>query len=118
MKNRQEPPKPLSTKRADNIITRGDEVNGVTYTAAQKTSKVTITHGKRVRQVLDGNSISFNNEDVDGLTIPHNDALLISLLINDTNIKRVLIDTGSSVNIILLRVVNEMQANADVIPKA
>ncbi|XP_019227224.1 PREDICTED: uncharacterized protein LOC109208554 [Nicotiana attenuata] len=46
MKNKQEPPKPPSPKRIVNVITGGDEVNGVTYTAAKKTSKVTITHGK------------------------------------------------------------------------
>ncbi|XP_070039708.1 uncharacterized protein [Nicotiana tomentosiformis] len=62
-----------------NVITGGDEVNGVTYTAAKKTSKVIVTH---------------------------------------RNVKRVLIDRGSSVNIILLRVVNEMQVNDMVIPKS
>lgn len=108
MKNRQEPPKPPSTKRTVNVITGGDEVNGVTYTAAKKTSKVTVTHGKRVRQVLDEDSITFDDEDADDLIIPHNDALVISLLVHDTNVKRVLINPGSSVNIILLRVVNGM----------
>ncbi|XP_070040885.1 uncharacterized protein [Nicotiana tomentosiformis] len=81
-------------------------------------SKVTVTHRKRLRQVLDGDSITFDDEDAYSLVIPHNDALLISLLVHDTNVKRVLIDPGSSVNIILLRVVNEMQANDKVIPKA
>ncbi|XP_019230141.1 PREDICTED: uncharacterized protein LOC109211095 [Nicotiana attenuata] len=95
MKNRQEPPKPPSPKRTVNVITGGYEVNGVTYTAMKKTSKVTVTHGKRVRQVLDGDSIMFDDEDADDL-----------------------IDPGSSVSIILLRVVREMQANDKVIPKA
>ncbi|XP_075092122.1 uncharacterized protein LOC142172414 [Nicotiana tabacum] len=80
MKNKQEPPKPPSPKRPIKVIIGGDKVNGVTYTAIKKMSKVTVTHGKRVHQVLDGDS--------------------------------------SSVNIILLRVVNEMQANDKVIPKA
>ncbi|XP_009620551.1 uncharacterized protein [Nicotiana tomentosiformis] len=97
MKNRQEPPKPPSPKRTVNVITRGDEVNGVTYRAEKKTSKVTVTHGKRVRQVLDGDSITFDNEDAYGLMIPHNDALVISLLVHDTNVKRVLIDPGEVV---------------------
>ncbi|XP_070036430.1 uncharacterized protein [Nicotiana tomentosiformis] len=44
--------------------------------------------------------------------------MAISLLLHDTNVKRVLIDPGSSVNIILLRVLNEMQANDKAIPKA
>nr|XP_016479807.1 PREDICTED: uncharacterized protein LOC107801053 [Nicotiana tabacum] len=50
--------------------------------------------------------------------VPHNDALVISLVIHDTNVKRVLIDLGSSVNIILLRVVEEMLMGDRVIPKA
>ncbi|XP_070055439.1 uncharacterized protein [Nicotiana tomentosiformis] len=118
MKNRQDPPKPLSPKRTVNVISGGEEVNGVTYTVAKKTSKVTVTHGKRVRQVLEEDSIMFDDTDADGLIIPHNYALVISLLVHDINVKRVLIDPGSSVNIILLRVVNKMQADDKMVPKA
>ncbi|XP_009766628.1 uncharacterized protein [Nicotiana sylvestris] len=118
MKNRKEPPKPPSLKRMVNVITGGYEVNGVTYTAAKKMSKVTVTHRKRVHQVLECDNIVFDDEYVDDLMIPLNDALVISLLIHDTNVKRVLIDPGSSVNIILLRVVNETQANYKIIPNA
>ncbi|XP_070046302.1 uncharacterized protein [Nicotiana tomentosiformis] len=39
MKNRQEPPKPLSPKRTVNVISGGEEVNSVTYTTAKKTAK-------------------------------------------------------------------------------
>ncbi|XP_070003307.1 uncharacterized protein [Nicotiana sylvestris] len=108
MKNRQELPKPPSPKRTVNVISGGEEINGVMYTTAKKVSKITVTHGKRVRQVLEEDSITFDNADADGVLTPHNDALVISLLVHDTNVKRVLIDPGSSVNIILLRVVNEM----------
>ncbi|XP_070020701.1 uncharacterized protein [Nicotiana sylvestris] len=96
MKNRQEPPKPPSPKRTVNVIRGGEEINGVTYIAANKVSKVTITHGKRVRHVLEEESITFDDADVDG----------------------VLIDPGSSVNIILLRVLHEMQDEDKLVPKA
>ncbi|XP_070013571.1 uncharacterized protein [Nicotiana sylvestris] len=118
MKNRHKPPKPLSPKRTVNVINEGEEVNCVTYTAAKKMSKVTVTHGKRVRHVLEEDSITFDDANADGMLIPHNDSLVISLLVHDTNVKRVLIDPGSSVNIILLRVVNEMQADEKLVPKA
>ncbi|XP_070020077.1 uncharacterized protein [Nicotiana sylvestris] len=118
MKNKQEPLKPLSPKRTVNVISGGEEINGVTYTTAKKVSKITVTHGKRVRKVLEEESIIFDDADADGVLTPHNDALLISLLVHDTNVKRVLIDPSSSVNIILLRVVNEMQAEDKLIPKA
>ncbi|XP_070014745.1 uncharacterized protein [Nicotiana sylvestris] len=97
---------------------KGEEINGVTYTAAKKVSKISATHGKRVRRVLEEESITFDDADADGVLTPHNDAIVISLLVHDTNAKRVLIDPSSSVNIILLRVVNEMQAEDKLIPKA
>ncbi|XP_070015129.1 uncharacterized protein [Nicotiana sylvestris] len=117
MKNRQEPPKPPSPKRTVNVISGGEDINGVTYTAANKVSKVTITHGKRVRHVLEEESITFDDAHTDGVLSPPNDALIISLLVHDTNVKRVLIDPDSSVNIILLRVLREMQAEDKLIPK-
>ncbi|XP_070035761.1 uncharacterized protein [Nicotiana tomentosiformis] len=87
MKNSQEPPKPLYPKRIINVINGGEEVNGVTYTTARKTTKFTITHGKRTHQTLEDDNINFDDADADGLMIPHNDALVISLLIHDTNVK-------------------------------
>ncbi|XP_070022442.1 uncharacterized protein [Nicotiana sylvestris] len=118
MKNRQEPPKPPSPIRTGNVISGGEDINGVTYTASNKVSKVTITHGKQVRHVLEEKSITFDDAYADGVLSPHNDALVISLLVQDTNVKRVLIDPGSFVNIILLRVLCEMQAEYKLIPKA
>ncbi|XP_070009500.1 uncharacterized protein [Nicotiana sylvestris] len=116
MKNRQEPPKSPSPKRTINVISGGEDINGVTYTAAKKVSKVTITHGKRVRHVLEEEIITF--DDANGVLSPYNDALVTSLLVHDTNVKRVLTDPGSSVYIILLRVLREMQAEDKLIPKA
>ncbi|XP_075078906.1 uncharacterized protein LOC142164634 [Nicotiana tabacum] len=118
MKNRQELLKPPSPKRMVNVINGGEEINCVAYMTTKKVSKITVTHGKRVREVLEEDSITFDDADTDGLLTPHNDALVISLLAHDTNVKRVLIDPGSSVNIILMRVVNEMQADDKLIPKA
>nr|XP_009757953.1 PREDICTED: uncharacterized protein LOC104210697 [Nicotiana sylvestris] len=89
MKNRWEPPKPPLPKRTINVISVGEEIYGVTYTTANKISKITVTHGKRVRHVLEEDSITFDDADVD----------------------------GSSANNILLRVVNEMQVKDKLIPK-
>ncbi|XP_070011923.1 uncharacterized protein [Nicotiana sylvestris] len=118
IKNMQESPKPPSPKRTANIISGGEEINGVTYTITKKISKFTVTHGKRVRHVLEEESITFDDADADGVLTPHNNALIISLLIHNTNVKRVLIDPSSSVNIILLSVLNEMQAEDRMVPKA
>nr|XP_016499141.1 PREDICTED: uncharacterized protein LOC107817784 [Nicotiana tabacum] len=76
MKNRQEPPKPPSPKRTVKVISGGEEINGVTYTRANKVSKVTITHRKRVRHVLEEESITFDDVDAGSVLTPHNDALM------------------------------------------
>nr|XP_016457708.1 PREDICTED: uncharacterized protein LOC107781508 [Nicotiana tabacum] len=118
MKNGEEPPKPPTPKRTVNVIIGCEEVNGVTYTIIKRTTKISVTHEKQIRQVLEGESIPFDVEDADDLFIPHNNALVISLRVHDTNIKQVLIDPDSSINIILLRVVNQMQSIDRMIPKA
>lgn len=87
MKSIKEPLKPPSPKRTVNVIIGGEDVNGVTYTAAKRISKLSVMHGKRIQQILEAKSITFDNEDIDGLFILYNDALVISLLIHDTNAK-------------------------------
>ncbi|XP_070005783.1 uncharacterized protein [Nicotiana sylvestris] len=69
-----------------------------------------------VKQMQKGQLWDVRCLDADGVLTPHNNALVISLIIHDTNVKRVLIDPGSSVNIILLRVLREMQAEDKMIP--
>ncbi|XP_070042472.1 uncharacterized protein [Nicotiana tomentosiformis] len=70
-----------------NMIFGGNEINGVTFSAAKKT-KVSITHSKRLRE----DNITFMDEDADGLLLPHNDTLVISLNVLNFKIKRVLVD--------------------------
>ncbi|XP_070049212.1 uncharacterized protein [Nicotiana tomentosiformis] len=58
-----------------------------------KRTKVSITRGKRIRYYVPEGTISFSDEDAEVIVQPHNDALVISLLINKYRVKRVLIDT-------------------------
>ncbi|XP_075080320.1 uncharacterized protein LOC142165841 [Nicotiana tabacum] len=73
-----------------NMIFKGNEINDVTFSAAKKT-KVWVTHSKRLREVVE-DDVTFMEEDADGLLLPHNDALVISLNVLDFKIKRVLVD--------------------------
>jgi len=81
-----------------NMIFGGNEINGVTFSASKNT-KVTVTHGKRLRVIAEYD-ITFMEEDINGLLLSHNDALVIILNVLDFKIKRVLVDSGSSANII------------------
>ena len=45
-------------------------------------------------------SITFTEEDARHVHHPHNDALVVKVLIGGTNVHRCLVDNGSSVNIL------------------
>ncbi|XP_070042712.1 uncharacterized protein [Nicotiana tomentosiformis] len=92
----------------------GNEINGVTFSPAKKT-KVSVTHSKRLREVAE-DDITFTEEDADGLLLPHKDALVISLNVLHFKIKRVLVDPGSSSNIIQWRVLEQAKLTGSIIP--
>ncbi|KAG7556987.1 Integrase catalytic core [Arabidopsis suecica] len=61
-------------------------------------------------------SISFDNSDTQGLTGPHDDALMITLDVANFEVTRCLIDTGSSVDLIFLSTLQRMGiSKADIV---
>ncbi|XP_070046966.1 uncharacterized protein [Nicotiana tomentosiformis] len=94
------------------MIFGGNEINGVTFSEAKKI-KVSITHSKKLRE----DDITFTDEDADGLLLPHNDALVIPLNVLDFKIKHILVDPGSSANIIQWRVLEQAKLTRSIIPK-
>ena len=46
--------------------------------------------------------IAFDDEDLEGMTQPHNDALVVTNRINDFIVKRVLVDQGSGAEVMYL----------------
>ncbi|XP_010423713.1 PREDICTED: uncharacterized protein LOC104708784 [Camelina sativa] len=54
-------------------------------------------------------SIAFNDSDLEGLDLPHSDPLVVELLIGESEVTRILINTGSSVNEIFRNVVAQME---------
>ncbi|XP_019232343.1 PREDICTED: uncharacterized protein LOC109213053 [Nicotiana attenuata] len=105
-KSGEEPP-----RQTINMIFGGNKINGVTFSAAKKT-KVSITHSKR----LWDDDITFTEEDADRLLLPHNDALVIFVNVLDFKIKCVLVDPGSSANIIQRRVLEQAKLTGSIIP--
>ncbi|XP_019264346.1 PREDICTED: uncharacterized protein LOC109241978 [Nicotiana attenuata] len=96
------------------MIFGGNEVNDVTFSASKKT-KISVTHNKRLWEVAE-DDIIFTEEDADGLLLPHNDALVISLNVLDFKIKCVLVDPGSSAKIIQWRVLEQAKLTGSIIP--
>nr|XP_016453635.1 PREDICTED: uncharacterized protein LOC107777974 [Nicotiana tabacum] len=90
----QGPPKlPSPAHTIQMIIGGGDDttINHVKITTTHKLKR-SITH-ERYNDVED--SIVFDKSDTDSLSFPHYDALVITLCIADTDVKRIMVDDGS-----------------------
>ncbi|XP_070026549.1 uncharacterized protein [Nicotiana sylvestris] len=81
-----------------------------------KRTKVSITREKRTRSYVPEGILSFNDEEVEGISQPYNDALVISILLNKIQVKRVIVDPGSSANIIRSRVVEQLGLHDQIVP--
>nr|XP_009776760.1 PREDICTED: uncharacterized protein LOC104226444 [Nicotiana sylvestris] len=111
----QGPPKPPSPAHTiQMIISGGDEaaINHVKFTTTHKLKR-SISH-ERCDDL--GDSIIFNKSDTDGLTFPHFDALVITLRISDTDVKRIMVDDGSGACIIHPRVLTQMRLEDKIVP--
>ncbi|XP_077241599.1 uncharacterized protein LOC143882079 [Tasmannia lanceolata] len=53
--------------------------------------------------------ITFSSEDLNGLQVPHDDALIVRLVVTNFDIGKILVDTGSSINVLHLRTFEEMK---------
>jgi hypothetical protein len=58
--------------------------------------------------LTEGKTISFDDEDMYNVQDPHHDGLVITLYIANHFVRRILIDGGSSVNIIQLETLKKM----------
>ncbi|XP_070039851.1 uncharacterized protein [Nicotiana tomentosiformis] len=65
-----------------------------------KRNKVSVTGEKRTRSYVPESTLSFEIEEAESISQPHNDVLVISILLNKVQVKRVLVDPGISANII------------------
>nr|XP_009603959.1 uncharacterized protein LOC104098835 [Nicotiana tomentosiformis] len=109
-------PKPPSPARTINIFIGGSNnasINGVKFTASYKLKR-SITHEwyDRLKE-----SIIFDESDADGLTFPHNDSLVITLCILDTDVKRIMVDDGRGACIIHPRVLAQMRLEDKIVPR-
>ncbi|XP_057780030.1 uncharacterized protein LOC130998612 [Salvia miltiorrhiza] len=111
------PPNPPNHERTVNVISGGSEVSGITHSAAKRHTRQamsTRTRGSVTSQATTDQptqTISFQTTESDKLLNPHHDALVISIYIANCLTKRVLIDNGSSANIMFINAFREMGLN-------
>ncbi|KAJ9552433.1 hypothetical protein OSB04_016478 [Centaurea solstitialis] len=102
----ERPASPVHTKVV-NCITGGSEVRGLTYSAAKRHARdgpderpIPEEVKSKVEKELDAMTITFDKYDTQGVHHKHHDALVVQLTIGNCSTKRILIDGGSSANVI------------------
>ncbi|XP_077221030.1 uncharacterized protein LOC143854808 [Tasmannia lanceolata] len=79
----------------------GGPAAGGTSTAARKAyaRRVNAVHTSSKKTKTE-NEISFSDADLDNLILPHDDALVLTMLVANWEVKKILIDNGSSTDIL------------------
>ncbi|XP_074301515.1 uncharacterized protein LOC141632912 [Silene latifolia] len=115
-------PKGAKSGKVISVITRGSEICGLTYSAAKRhateTKEDKPEFSLRVSRE-DLPAISFDEADIPDEVEHHHDALIITLSIGNCPVKKILVDTGSSVNLIMLETLKNMGCSEkDLVQKA
>ncbi|XP_074289376.1 uncharacterized protein LOC141614531 [Silene latifolia] len=97
------------------FINGGSEICGLTSSATKKISRTPQTKSPCKPNNIP--PITFNDCDLVGIPNIHHDGLVISMQIGTANVRRILVDGGSSVNLIMLDVLKAMKIKEDQITK-
>ncbi|KAK3023934.1 hypothetical protein RJ639_043604 [Escallonia herrerae] len=83
-----------------NTISGGPSAGGLTNSSRKAyAQQVNLTQGLTKRSRT-STSLEFNDSDLEGVICPHDDALVITLQVDAYSVKCILVDTGSSADII------------------
>ncbi|XP_048623998.1 uncharacterized protein LOC125592685 [Brassica napus] len=98
--------KPASPPRQDrviHVISGGSKISGKSHAAAKKSTrnaKLGLETSKSKRLLLGSDEIGLMAKEQEKVLAPHHDALVVSLTVAKCLVRRILVDNGSSSNII------------------
>ncbi|GAV65368.1 LOW QUALITY PROTEIN: hypothetical protein CFOL_v3_08883, partial [Cephalotus follicularis] len=72
-----------------------------------------VHHSKRLRTGGEEEVISFSEADYEGVRIPHDDPVVVTLMVELFTMKRILIDTGSSAHILYKHAFDQLRIPVD-----
>ncbi|XP_023763507.1 uncharacterized protein LOC111911971 [Lactuca sativa] len=103
---------PPSNAKIISVISGGSNICGTSYSQAKRHARVSkIEKEDRPRKntmVSSEKEITFDETDREGIQDPHHDGLMITLYMANHFVRRILVDGGSSINIVLLHALKRM----------
>ncbi|GAV77635.1 hypothetical protein CFOL_v3_21106, partial [Cephalotus follicularis] len=79
----------------------------------QQAQQPRVPHSKRLRTGGDEEVITFSEVDYEGVRLPHDDPVVVTLLVELFTMKRIIIDSGSSADILYKHVFDQLRIPAD-----
>ncbi|XP_048622678.1 uncharacterized protein LOC106393842 [Brassica napus] len=105
--------KRVQTGQSLNVIMGGSPPSGDTVRSVKDYRRQVTTSQKWPTKQTSHIPITFSPDDAEGVHAPHNDPLLVVLGIGEYDVTKILIDTGSSVNLIFRGTLQKMGVDLD-----
>ncbi|GAV60060.1 LOW QUALITY PROTEIN: hypothetical protein CFOL_v3_03591, partial [Cephalotus follicularis] len=100
-------------KYVDRDSSRGDDLNARKAYGRQSLAVQQVPHSKRLRTGGDEEVISFSEADYEGVRLPHDDPVVVTLLVELFTMKRILLDSGSSADILYKHAFDQLRIPTD-----
>lgn len=105
-KTLEKPGSPPADAKVINVISGGSDICGPSYSAAKRHAKVLKSEKEerqqKITSITNEKEITFVETDRTNVQDPHHNGLVINLYIANHFFRRILVNGGSSVNVILL----------------
>ncbi|GAV78702.1 hypothetical protein CFOL_v3_22167, partial [Cephalotus follicularis] len=95
------------------VASGGDHKNARKVYGRQSASVQQVHRGKRLRTGGDEEVISFSEVDYDRVRLPHDDLVVVTLMVELLTMKRILIDSGSSTDILYKHAFDQLRIPFD-----
>ncbi|GAV58111.1 hypothetical protein CFOL_v3_01645, partial [Cephalotus follicularis] len=96
----QQQPRDVIHTISGGVASGGDHKNARKAYGRQSLTVQQVHHSKRLRTGGDEEVISFSEVDYEGVRLPHDDPVVVTLLVELFTMKRILVDNGSSADIL------------------
>ncbi|GAV78858.1 hypothetical protein CFOL_v3_22323, partial [Cephalotus follicularis] len=92
----QQQPRGVIHTISGGVMSRGDDSNARKAYGRQSLAVQQVPHSKRLRTGGDEEVISISEADYEGVHLPHDDPVVVTLLVELFTMKRILIDNGTA----------------------
>ncbi|GAV58953.1 hypothetical protein CFOL_v3_02486 [Cephalotus follicularis] len=109
----QQQPRGVIHTISGGVASGGDHSNARKAYGRQSLAVQQVPHSKRLRTGGDEEVITFSEADYEGVRLPHDDPVVVTLLVELFTIKRILIDSGSSADILYKHAFDQLRISAE-----